>query len=294
MRCYSTGSLPDDFSFSQILNTFRASAFTGVELVLTPDMLAQARDENYWRGIHSEFARAGLSFRNIHLGAPFLLGPEAHCPGLGSLDPKQRGRKISAVQAAVAIAYYLGSPHVTVTTGLPDGADATVDGAGTEDAATEEARMEALDFSLREIIAFKESFLEQQNIPNDSIVILIEQEPEHVIHTTDQLLELCKKFTGNVYANFDIGHSHVLAEDIGACLKTLGPYLKNIHLEDILGRVHQHKLFGDGDLDFDTVFASLHAIGYRGDFTPDLYPFKDEYEKVMQISENFLKDRGIF
>ena len=282
MRCYSTGSLPDHFSFEQILNAFLPTSFYGVELVLTPAMMEKPFEEEYWTEIKSEFANAGYGFRNIHLGAPFLLGPEAHKPGLSSLETKGRNRKITAAQEAVAIAKYLGSPHVTVTTGLPE----------STDAAGEAEQIKALHNSMREIIAFKKDFLSIHFEPEDSISILVEQEPEHVIRSTQQLFDLCKKFRGHVFANFDVGHSHVLGEDIGASIKLLEPYLKNVHLEDIQGRVHEHKLFGDGDLDFNAMFESLEEIGYRGDYTPDLYPFKDEYENVMVTAEKFLKERG--
>lgn len=296
MLCYSTGSLPDHFSFPQILDAFMPTAFYGVELVLTPAMLEKSFEKEYWTKIRSEFGSAGFEFRNIHLGAPNLLSSVAHQPGLSSLNLNERNHKITAAQQALAIATYLGSPHVTVTTGLPE-----VTGTGGEGKANVEPEVEveveqikALHHSLNEIVAFKKNFLSINFEPEDSIAILIEQEPEHVIRSTDQLLSLCKKFKGNVFANFDVGHSHVLAEDIGASIQKLGTYLKNIHLEDISGRVHQHKLFGEGDVDFDAVFESLKAIGYLGDYTPDLYPFKEDYKKVMPISEKFLKDRGIF
>jgi sugar phosphate isomerase/epimerase len=69
--------------------------------------------------------------------------------------------------------------------------------------------------------------------------------------------------------------------------------LRNLHLEDIRGRVHAHKLYGDGDIDFEPVFRALREIGYHGDYTPDLYPFKDEPEKAMAASEAFLRRHGV-
>ncbi|MHC4390159.1 MAG: sugar phosphate isomerase/epimerase family protein, partial [Planctomycetota bacterium] len=40
--------------------------------------------------------------------------------------------------------------------------------------------------------------------------------------------------------------------------------LKNVHIEDIRGRVHEHLLFGDGDLDIPAALAALREVGYRG------------------------------
>ena len=115
----------------------------------------------------------------------------------------------------------------------------------------------------------------------------MEQEPEHVIHSAAQMKALSDAFPGRLLLTFDVGHSHVLGEDIGAALRDLGPRLANMHLEDIRGRVHAHKLYGDGDVDFAAVFAALHDIGYRGDYTPDLYPFKDDYRAAMRGFRGF-------
>lgn len=278
MLCYSTGSLPDGFSLTDIAETLSKTPFKGVELVVTPAMLSHASDGDRWRSALADFRARGLVFRNVHLGMPHLLGPEPHRPGLSSLDPAGRARKVDAAHKAVAIAAYLESPHLTLTTGLPEEPLA-----GPYAAAARARQIDALRDSLRRIVAEKPA----------RVKLLIEQEPEHVINATDQLIMLAKEFAGEVFANFDVGHSEVVGEDIGACIRRLGPLLRNVHLEDIRGRVHAHKLYGDGDVDFPGIFAALRAIGYRGDYTPDLYPFKDAYAGALRDSEAFLKSHGV-
>ncbi len=273
MLCYSTGSLPDAFSLPEIAALLAPTPFRGVELVVTPAMLQRAGDVAYWRGVRAGFAAAGLLFRNVHLGAPHLLGPEPHRPGLSSLDPSGRALKAEAAGKAAAIAALLGSPHVTLTTGLPERDDEPAAG----------LQLEALRGALAELI---------RNKPKE-VVFLIEQEPEHVIRSTGQLIGLGLAFPGQVFVNFDVGHSEVMGEDIAACIFALGPLLRNIHLEDIQDRVHAHKLYGDGNVDFAGIFRSLREIGYRGDYTPDLYPFKDDYLRAMACSLDFLRDHGV-
>ena len=273
MLCYSTGSLPDAFSLPDIAALLAPTPFRGVELVVTPEMLQRAGDASYWRGVRAGFAEAGLLFRNVHMGAPHLMGPEPHRPGLSSLDASGRARKAGAVEKAVAIAALVGSPHVTLTTGLPE-----IEG---EPAAGRQ--VEALKAVIADLIQAK---------PKD-IVFLIEQEPEHVIRSTAQLVDLGRNFPGHVFVNFDVGHSQVMGEDIAACIFDLGPLLRNIHLEDIKDRVHAHKLYGDGDVDFQGIFRSLRDIGYRGDYTPDLYPFKDDYANAIDCSVAFLREHGV-
>lgn len=267
MLCYSTGSLPDAFAFSDISGILGPSPFRGVELVVTAAMLERAADGPYWKGVRDSFREKGLAFRNVHLGAPHLLGPEAHRPGLSSLMPSARARKVRAAAACMEIAAALDCPHVTVTSGLSEGG------------ALRALQEKAFRGALGELVAALPPELD----------ILIEQEPEHVINSAEHLAALGGEFPGRVFANFDVGHSHVVGEDIGACIRKLGPLIRNIHLEDIRGRVHAHKLFGDGDVDFDSVFQALRDIGYRGDYTPDLYPFKDDPEGAMEASARFLR-----
>lgn len=275
MLCYSTGSLPDRFSLSQIAETLNGSPFRGVELVLTAPMLARADEARYWHAARDEFHAQGLAFRNVHLGAPFLMGSgteaKAHMPGLSSLEPAGRARKAQAVSRALMVAAYLDCPAVCLTTGLPEPGAALADQA------------KALEDEIA-VLA--------RGLPG-GVRLYVEQEPEHVIHSAAQMKALADRFPGRLLLNFDVGHSHVLGEDIGAVLRDLGPRLANIHLEDIRGRVHQHLLYGEGDVDFDAVFAALHDIGYRGDFTPDLYPFKEDWKRAMEASVVFLRKHGV-
>jgi sugar phosphate isomerase/epimerase len=271
MLCYSTGSLPDSLSFSAISDLLTNTPFTGVELTITPVMLERAADRGYWKGIRDLFLEKGLAFRNVHLGAPHLLGPRAHRPGLASLDPADRAAKAAACEACMGIAVALGSPHLTLTSGLTE-------------SETSHARQEA---------AFREALAGLVAAKPAAVKLLIEQEPEHVIRSTGQLEDLGRAFPGEVFATFDVGHSAVMGEDIAAGIRRLGPLLRNLHLEDIRGRVHAHKLYGEGDIDFTPVFRALREIGYQGDFTPDLYPFKDEPDRAMRASEAFLRSHGV-
>jgi sugar phosphate isomerase/epimerase len=271
MLCYSTGSLPDGIPLTQIADILTPTPFTGVELVITAEMLRRAGDARHWEGVRKSFQSRGLVFRNVHVGAPHLMGPKPHSPGLSALDPHARAQKTDAAEKCLAIAFALECPHLTLTTGLTD---------------SEAARG-------RQVEAFRSALSLLVRHKPKSVKILIEQEPEHVVNTAEQLIALGREFPGEVYANFDVGHSQVVGEDIGAAVRALGPLLRNVHLEDIRGRVHAHRLFGDGDVDFDAIFAALRAIGYRGDYTPDLYPFKDAYASAIEASLEFLRKHAV-
>lgn len=266
MLCYSTASLPDHFTAREIAETLLPTPFRGVEYVVTPDSLLRVRDASYWIGFRTELETRGFRVRNVQLGHPFLLGPVMHSPGLSSLDPAERARRVDAALAAGRIAELLGSPFLTVTTGLPERAG---------------------DFTVQELL-FLDSLTRIVAGRPRAVRVAIEQEPEHVIHRTDQLLALCRAFEGTVFANFDVGHAFVAGEDPAKSVRLLGRYVSNMHLEDIAGRTHRHLLFGEGDIDFRALFRALRDIGYSGDLTPDLYPFKNDPARALWESAEFL------
>jgi protein FrlC len=275
MLCYSTASLPDRFSSNDIAETLLPTPFRGVELVVTPEHLRRAEDASFWHGFRHDLEARGLSVRNVQLGHPYLLGPEAHSPGLSTLEPsgpRGRGRRVEAALAAARIAERVGSAYVTVTTGLPEA------GRGG-------------DFGLQEKV-FRDSLAEIVARRPRSVKVAIEQEPEHLIRSAEQVLGLCRAFDGDVFSNYDVGHGAVLGEDVAAAVRMLGKYLSNLHLEDIKGATHKHLLFGEGDVDFRGLFAALREIGYAGDLTPDLYPYKDEPARALRESAVFLAGMG--
>jgi sugar phosphate isomerase/epimerase len=265
MLCYSTGSLPS-VSFAEMAQILANTSFKGVELVLTPQMLKKSTTAHYWKDVRETFEEHSLVLRNIHLGAPFLASPVAHEPGLSSPISKERQTKLDATLQSIEIAYHAEVPRVTVTSGLPK----------------EEGMLRRQEEFFYESVHTLMTKLPQE------IELGLEQEPEHVIHSTEQLQALCQEFP-TMGLNFDVGHSEVLGEDIPQCLEVLFPNLYNIHFEDIANNIHQHKLFGDGDIDFTPIFNLLKKKGYTGDMTPDLYPFTEEYDKAIQSSENFFK-----
>ena len=275
MLCYSTASMPDSFSSTDIAEALLPTPFRGVELVVTPEHLRRANDASFWHGFRTDLETRGLRVRNVQLGHPYLLGPVAHSPGLSSMDPAGGARRVEAALAAAGIAEQVGSGFLTVTTGMPEHA-----GAHNPDGGLQKTLFKK---SLAEIVARRPR----------SVKIAIEQEPEHVIRSAEQVLRLCRAFEGDVFSNYDVGHGAVLGEDPAAAVRLLGKYLSNIHLEDIKGTKHKHLLFGEGDIDFGALFAALREIGYAGDLTPDLYPYKDQAARALRESAEFLAGMGI-
>ena len=48
------------------------------------------------------------------------------------------------------------------------------------------------------------------------------------------------------------------------CIRRAAPQLVHVHIEDMRRGVHEHLMFGDGELDLAVALAALQEIGYRG------------------------------
>ena len=62
----------------------------------------------------------------------------------------------------------------------------------------------------------------------------------------------------------DVGHLHCQAElPVADHLRRWRDWLWNIHIEDMRQGIHDHLMFGDGEMDFPPIFRALDEIGYK-------------------------------
>ena len=63
----------------------------------------------------------------------------------------------------------------------------------------------------------------------------------------------------------DIGHIVCLEPmSVTECVRRGAPTLAHVHIEDMRRGVHEHLMFGDGELDLDEALAVLTEVGYDG------------------------------
>jgi sugar phosphate isomerase/epimerase len=83
------------------------------------------------------------------------------------------------------------------------------------------------------------------------------------MHRYQQLIELID--APSCRLTLDIGHLHCQGETpITDRIRRWGSLLVNVHLEDMKAGVHEHLMFGDGEIDFPPVIDALREIGYAG------------------------------
>lgn len=64
---------------------------------------------------------------------------------------------------------------------------------------------------------------------------------------------------------FDTGHAH-MTKNTGELLRELGPWLEHVHLADNLGEHDDHRMFRQGTVPWDDIFATLREVGFDGTF----------------------------
>ena len=182
----------------------------------------------------------------IETGARFLLDPrEKHEPTLISRDPAGRRRRIDFYKYATDLAAELGSDCVSLWSGrLPAGAEPAEAAAWLTD-------------GLRQVGEYA---------ARQHVTIAFEPEPGMLIDTMKAWEELLAQAgMDDLCLTLDIGHLHCQGE--GPIEKVIGRWasrLVNVHIEDMRAGVHEHLMFGEGQIDFPAVLRGLSQNGFAG------------------------------
>jgi L-ribulose-5-phosphate 3-epimerase len=105
-----------------------------------------------------------------------------------------------------------------------------------------------------------------------NVGLAFEPEPGMFLDTMDKFTELHDRVNHPAFGlTLDIGHLKCLGEmPTRPHLQKWRHKLWNIHIEDMKTGVHDHLKFGDGEIDFAEVFASLKEIDYAGFLSVEL------------------------
>jgi L-ribulose-5-phosphate 3-epimerase len=208
----------------------------------------------------------------IETGARFLLDPRMkHEPTLVTSDPAGRAKRIEFYKHALDAAAELGSDCVALWSGiLRDGADdATV--------------MRRLVGGLTEVLEYAEQ---------RQVTVGFEPEPGMFIDTMARYEQLLQAIDHpRLKLTLDVGHLHCLGETlISTVIERWGSRLVNVHLEDMRAGVHEHLMFGEGEIDFPPIFKSLLRVGYAGGVHVELSRHSHDGPAAAAQSIRFMKD----
>jgi L-ribulose-5-phosphate 3-epimerase len=195
--------------------------------------------------LRAQLRKLGLGVA-IETGARFLLDPRhKHQPTLLSANGEQRGRRLDFLRRAVDVAAALDAEAVSFWSGT----------AG--EPATETVLMDRLVEGCRELSDYA---------AERRVRLAFEPEPGMFIDTMVRYAELHRRVDHPSFGlTIDIGHLHCLGETpIADYLRQWRARLWNIHIEDMRRGVHDHLMFGEGEIDFAEVLGALAEIGYAG------------------------------
>jgi sugar phosphate isomerase/epimerase len=69
----------------------------------------------------------------------------------------------------------------------------------------------------------------------------------------------------------DLGHAHLTEScSLAETIQTYSDDIRTIHIEDMRRPTHEHLMFGEGEIDFLSVFKALKASGYAGSVCVEL------------------------
>ncbi len=208
----------------------------------------------------------------IETGARYLLDPRCkHEPTLISADPRLR---IDFYKYALQCAVILGSDCVSIWSG------AIRDGVGPEDA------FERLTARLPEIL----DFAAEMDVP-----LAFEPEPGMLIDSTAAYERLAERIAHpNLFLTLDIGHLQCQGETpITETIRRSAPRLANVHLDDMRRGVHEHLMFGEGEIDFPPVLHALAESGYTNGVYVELSRHSHEAPEAARKAIEFWRKLGL-
>jgi sugar phosphate isomerase/epimerase len=207
----------------------------------------------------------------IETGSRFLLDPRRkHHPTLISRSPDDRRRRIDFLLLAIDIAAGVGADSVSLWSGAPD------------DAAEEPQLWTRLLEGLAVVLDHAES---------KDIRLAFEAEPGMFIDTMAKFGMLLERVNHRLLGlTLDVGHVHCLQDgDLRSHVERWQDKLWNVHIEDMKHGAHEHLMFGDGEMDFNSVFGALGRVSYTGPMHVELSRHSHDAVETARHSFAFLQ-----
>jgi sugar phosphate isomerase/epimerase len=186
-------------------------------------------------------------------------------------DPAERSRRVRFLQLAIDIAAELHSDCVSFWSGILH-----------EPELPEQAAFDRLCGGLRHVI----DYAKRRNV-----TLGFEPEPGMFIDTMARYERLIERIDAPCFKlTLDIGHLHCLGETpIADRIRRWSSRLVNVHIEDMKHGVHEHLMFGEGEIDFPPVMQALCDVNYAGGVHVELSRHSHLAPDVAQRAYRFLR-----
>ncbi len=256
------------------ISVIKELGYDGVAITIDHHLLnpfhEDGLDERVWR-MNTFLEKHGIEHTVIETGARYLLDPwRKHQPTLLSPNEDERELRFNMLVFAVRLAAMIGSDVVSFWSGAAsDGAPPTV----LFDRLTEGCQR-LCDIANKE-----------------NVRLAFEPEPGMFIDTMPKFEELFARVDHPRFGlTLDVGHLQCMNElPISKHILKWRNRLWNIHIEDMKKGVHEHLMFGEGDVDFNDIFTTLRQIDYKGGVYVELSRHSHAAVETARKSLAFLK-----
>jgi L-ribulose-5-phosphate 3-epimerase len=185
----------------------------------------------------------------VETGGRFVLDPwKKHWPTLISASAEGRRRRMDFLLRSLEIARALDAEVLSLWSGIRDPE------AGLDE--SWEFLVEGLRVLEREARA-------------RGIVLGFEPEPGMLVGDLENYRELRERLrpieAPALKLTLDLGHLHVTEEPpLDRWIREFSGEIANVHIDDARGRVHEHLMPGEGEIDLPALIRALEGIGYQG------------------------------
>jgi sugar phosphate isomerase/epimerase len=228
-------------------------------------------------GLAAEVERIGrlanaLRLRlGVETGARFLLDPRRkHEPTLVSEEPDGRARRLDFLERAIAVARDIGAPVVSFWSGIAP-------------AGTPRERCWA------RLVAGVEAVVRRAEICG--VRLGFEPEPGMLVErVADYQVLRAAVDTPTLGLTLDLGHC-VLTEPCAPerVVEQTASVLANAHAEDMRRPVHEHLVFGQGEMRYEPILAALATARYDGLINVELSRDSHRAPEVARAALQYLK-----
>ncbi len=180
----------------------------------------------------------------IETGARFLLDPQQkHAPTLLDPDHRRVQVRLDFLKYCIDVGVELGSDCVSLWSGVKPAQ------------ASFNAALDQLARNLAIVLEYAE---------DRGIDIGFEPEPGMLIDSTGRFERMIHLVDSpRLKMTMDIGHLFCLSEvPLANYIEKWRDHLVNVHIEDMQAGVHEHLMFGEGQIYFPPVIESLLSVGY--------------------------------
>jgi sugar phosphate isomerase/epimerase len=209
-----------------------------------------------------------MAISNVNAFTLFALGDTYH-PTWIEEDPRLVEQRVAHTLDVIRMTAVLGGKTISLQPGGPQGT------------MSREAALRRYEEGLRRCLPAAQQA---------GITLMVEPEPGLLIQHSQECVAFLERINHpHLKMNCDLGHFYCVEEDPASVVRACAPWIAHIHAEDIKeDRVHQHRIPGEGAMDWAGIFAAIREVGYAGWITAELYPYETTAEEAARKAWEFL------